>query len=397
MSDVPSVNQEQPEIPDSESAGKPWVDEVYLQQNPERLPDEPEPTPEEIAAAEAEQAAAEEAKRKEDGQPTKADLKRMIEDLPDDEPEDADAAGKKPDAEAEKAGKADDADKDAAEADKKAENIKDKAGEADDEEENMSRRDRREKERAERIRQVEAENAELRFRLEQQQRGETGEAAPEPSLDDFDDVEEWAEAMRGWANNTINAQKQAEAQTEEVKRKAAEEVEAREKYEAFVDREDKFREDHEDYDAVTRADSLQITPDMAVIIQESELGPQIAYHLGKNPKEAARIAALKNPLAQVKEIGRIEARFEAEQATPNPPAGEAGDKDDDTPAGEATDTGAGQAQPSESAPQQPPRQESTKAPEPISTVGGGGSPARRDPSKMSMEEYEEARMSGKLR
>lgn len=45
---------------------------------------------------------------------------------------------------------------------------------------------------------------------------------------------------------------------------------------------------------------------MAETIRASDQGPDVLYHLGSNPAEAARIARL-SPLLQAKEIGRIEA------------------------------------------------------------------------------------------
>ena len=47
---------------------------------------------------------------------------------------------------------------------------------------------------------------------------------------------------------------------------------------------------------------------MAETIRASDIGPEIAYHLGSNPKEAERIARL-SPYLQAKEIGRIEAKL----------------------------------------------------------------------------------------
>jgi hypothetical protein len=42
---------------------------------------------------------------------------------------------------------------------------------------------------------------------------------------------------------------------------------------------------------------------MAETIQSSDIGPELAYYLGTNPKEADRISRL-HPLAQAKEIGK---------------------------------------------------------------------------------------------
>ena len=46
----------------------------------------------------------------------------------------------------------------------------------------------------------------------------------------------------------------------------------------------------------------------ALLIKNSEVGPDIAYHLASNPAESKRIAAL-DPSEQLLEIGRLEGRF----------------------------------------------------------------------------------------
>ena len=53
---------------------------------------------------------------------------------------------------------------------------------------------------------------------------------------------------------------------------------------------------------------------MAETIQASDIGPDVAYFLGANPKEADRISRL-SPFLQAKEIGKIEAKL-----SDNPPA-----------------------------------------------------------------------------
>jgi hypothetical protein len=52
---------------------------------------------------------------------------------------------------------------------------------------------------------------------------------------------------------------------------------------------------------------------MAHTIQASDIGPDVIYWLGSNPKEANRIAQLP-PILQAKEIGKLEATL-----TSNPP------------------------------------------------------------------------------
>jgi hypothetical protein len=47
---------------------------------------------------------------------------------------------------------------------------------------------------------------------------------------------------------------------------------------------------------------------MAETIKASDMGPDLAYWLGTNPKEADRISRL-SPLLQAREIGKIEAKL----------------------------------------------------------------------------------------
>jgi hypothetical protein len=53
---------------------------------------------------------------------------------------------------------------------------------------------------------------------------------------------------------------------------------------------------------------------MAESIQASDIGPDVAYYLGVNPKEAERISKL-SPILQAKEIGRLEAKIASEPMT----------------------------------------------------------------------------------
>jgi chemotaxis protein histidine kinase CheA len=67
------------------------------------------------------------------------------------------------------------------------------------------------------------------------------------------------------------------------------------------------RERFPDFDAVVGAPDLTITKTMAECIQDSDLGPAVAYYLGKNPDEARRIAGLP-AVQQGRELGRLEAK-----------------------------------------------------------------------------------------
>lgn len=82
----------------------------------------------------------------------------------------------------------------------------------------------------------------------------------------------------------------------------------------YFEREEAALEKYDDFQQVAYNPALTVTDDMALAIQSSDIGPDILYHLGQNPKEAARISRL-SPIQRVREIGKIEATIAA-----NPPA-----------------------------------------------------------------------------
>ena len=72
----------------------------------------------------------------------------------------------------------------------------------------------------------------------------------------------------------------------------AQEIAARAAQDAWAESTAGFREKVPDFDAVVHNPNLTVTPVMADAIRESGRGAEIAYFLGKNPAEAARIASL---------------------------------------------------------------------------------------------------------
>jgi hypothetical protein len=125
---------------------------------------------------------------------------------------------------------------------------------------------------------------------------------PEPlKPDNFADAQAYADAM-------------AERKAQELLAKREAEAEQAAMLEAYQDREEEARNKYDDFEQVAYNPKLPVTETMAQTIQASEIGPDVIYWLGSNPKEAERIARL-NPLLQAREIGRIEAKIAS-----NPPA-----------------------------------------------------------------------------
>lgn len=58
-----------------------------------------------------------------------------------------------------------------------------------------------------------------------------------------------------------------------------------------------------------------ISPDTTAMLLESDQAHKILYHLGKNPDEAREIAS-KSPIEQARYIGKLEAKFSANEAAP---------------------------------------------------------------------------------
>jgi hypothetical protein len=137
-----------------------------------------------------------------------------------------------------------------------------------------------------------------KWEREQAQKQKVQPLAPPPEPlkpDNFADAQAYAEAIAERKAAELVAQREAEAE-----RMAT--------LEAYQDREEEARTKYDDFEQVAYNPKLPITETMAQTIQASEIGPDVIYHLGSNPKEADRIARL-SPLLQAREIGKIEARL----------------------------------------------------------------------------------------
>lgn len=145
----------------------------------------------------------------------------------------------------------------------------------------------------------------------QQKPEQPAQEAPsgKPQPGNFATTEEYVEAVAEWkAKEILKAQVQEQEirnqQTAAERHMAELQAEYQERVEAAVER-------YDDFEEVTSNPNLRISPVMAEAIVASDVGPDVAYYLGVNPKEAERISKLP-PFLQVKEIGRLEAKVMAE-------------------------------------------------------------------------------------
>jgi hypothetical protein len=183
---------------------------------------------------------------------------------------------------------------------------------------------------------------------------------PEPDAAKFTDYLEWQKAWNRWDRR----QDQRAQAAAEQKRKAADDAKSRAS--AWEEKVIAARVKHDDYDEVALANNLPITQTMAQAITDTDLGTELLYHLGQNPLEAARIAKL-SPVAQVREIGKLEAKLA--------PASTSDEKS-----------------PSETKPV-------SQAPKPVKALAGAAAASAsgaRNLEGMTQKQYREYRESGKL-
>jgi hypothetical protein len=187
----------------------------------------------------------------------------------------------------------------------------------------------RNKERAERDARVAAEakadavSAQLTLALDalKQAGGKTAEttADPRPDRTKYDDPNKYEVDLTGWAERQGKRAGAAEteakiaADTAKIARET-QERQAADSFKAiqtkYQETATKFAESHPDFEEVTQSDDVTISEAMAAAIMQADNGPHIAYHLGSNAKEAARIAALPTLQQQIMEIGKLSVKLE---------------------------------------------------------------------------------------
>ena len=179
---------------------------------------------------------------------------------------------------------------------------------------------------------------------------------PAPEAPEFETPEQYQRDMAEYtaklvARESRLAIKANEAEQSRLRAESESRLQAQARFKAYQDRTESFKKETPDYDEVIgNNDKVTITIAMATAIGDlGDTGPKVAYYLGKNPQEAERIAKL--PLnQQALEIGRLEAKATAA-----------------------------------------PKIQKTNAPAPIRPIVGGATPAAKDLSEMSMEEYAASR------
>lgn len=160
------------------------------------------------------------------------------------------------------------------------------------------------RQREEARKQAEWFRTELEKLRQPDQKPAQAEGKPVPAS--FNSYEDYLEALSDWkADQRISKFK---SELQETESKKTEQQHAETVRSSFSSKVDAAREKYEDFDSVAFDESLPVTQFMTQAIVETDNGADILYHLGNNPKEAQRIASL-SPIAQAREIGRLEMKL----------------------------------------------------------------------------------------
>lgn len=136
-----------------------------------------------------------------------------------------------------------------------------------------------------------------------------------PKRDDYEDPDAYAEAKASFLAEQAVATRMAEFQRQETDRQTkASQQKAESENRAFID---KAQAKYDDFDERCMTPETPFTVPMFEAAKRSDIGADILYELGGKPNEVRRIAAL-DPMDQVIEIARMEARLRAPPAAPKP-------------------------------------------------------------------------------
>jgi hypothetical protein len=129
-----------------------------------------------------------------------------------------------------------------------------------------------------------------------------------PKADDFNSHDDYVEALAEWkADQRLDLKLK---ERDDAAKAEADKLEGQKVIETWKERQGDARKRYEDYDDVTDSDA-PLTPTITEAILTSEVGADLAYWLGKNPDAAERLVKL-TPIAQAREMGKIEAKIQSE-------------------------------------------------------------------------------------
>jgi len=155
---------------------------------------------------------------------------------------------------------------------------------------------------------LEARLREYEDRQPQQPKADESPIGREPRADQFDDAFEYAKALAEWsAEKALYDRDQ-----QDLNRKAEEEKQKITKL--WSEKLQKAKPNLADFDDIVNSTQIVVSDEVRDAIVESDVGPEILYHLASlDGEEAEKFQSLSLSKA-LREIGKLEARFEKQES-----------------------------------------------------------------------------------
>ena len=161
---------------------------------------------------------------------------------------------------------------------------------------------------AQRERQARVDLEQRLAALEQQRQPQASYVDQEPQPSQFADAFEYAKALAEFSTEKALAERDrqvAQAREQEAQQKIIQ---------SWAQKVQDAKAELPDFDDLVAASDVVVNNAVRDAILESDVGPKILYHLAENNDLARKIASL-NPNAALREIGKLEAKFEKTEQT----------------------------------------------------------------------------------
>ena len=132
------------------------------------------------------------------------------------------------------------------------------------------------------------------------------QGADKPQLDDFETYDEYVDKLTDWKVD----QKFAKTSQESAQRNAGQIQQA-----TWATKLEAALPNLPDYEAIVGASETPVVPHVVEALMEADHGPELAYHLAKNPAVVERLNAM-SPAKAAMEVARLEAQITAPAARP---------------------------------------------------------------------------------
>ena len=119
----------------------------------------------------------------------------------------------------------------------------------------------------------------------------------EPKIDDFDNYDDFVVAKASYKIRQEQQEENSKVQVEQYEK-------------AWNERLAKAQEKTPEVLDAIRDVGRKISREMAIVIKDSDVGPEIALYLQKNPNEITRLSRI-HPVSMSREIGKIEAKLQS--------------------------------------------------------------------------------------